>query len=597
MRILGIADGLNSGAALIENGRVLYAVNEERLIRAKMATGFPRESICKVLEDTQTRPEDVEVIAVAMVNDYFREKAVPFEGWFLRDQAPLKEALLSASSHVTKLFGARPLLKDSYYTLKAQIGKTRRKAIKDLVRRDWGLNSPVKFIDHHFAHACSAYFTAGVDEATVITMDGAGDNSSSHVYHVKNGKFHKLWNVDSFNSIGNYYGYITHICGFNAHKHEGKITGLAAYGKPIYTDILKRFIDFEDGSIVNKGQVFYWAAVKAIERALPRSFKREDLAASMQQVLEDVGSAYIRYWVERTGCPDLALAGGVFANVKLNQRIHEINEVRSLFIHPGMGDEGLAVGAALAINAALENELASGVKASRLPDVYFGPAFGSSEIESAIAREGLEAEHVADVERRIAELLSQGYVVANFDGRMEYGPRALGNRSILYQTTDRSVNDWLNKRLKRTEFMPFAPVTLAEFADRCYENLDGVRYSSQFMTITLNCTEWMRTHSPAVVHVDGTARPQIVEESSNPRYYKILHEYFKLTGIPSLINTSFNLHEEPIVCSPTDALRAFQEGGLDYLVLGNCLLKHPGLPTHRDCEKKHPLPETNHAGQ
>ncbi|HEU4637456.1 MAG TPA: carbamoyltransferase N-terminal domain-containing protein, partial [Candidatus Binatia bacterium] len=179
MKILGIADGLNSGAALIASGQVLYAVNEERLIRAKMATGFPRESICKVLEDTHTRPEDIDVIAVAMVNDYFREKAVPFEGWFVRDQAPLKETLLSASSHITKLFGARPILQKSYYGLKYQIGKARRKAIKEILARDWGLNAPIKFIDHHFAHACSAYFTAGLDEATVVTMDGAGDNASS----------------------------------------------------------------------------------------------------------------------------------------------------------------------------------------------------------------------------------------------------------------------------------------------------------------------------------------------------------------------------------------------------------------------------------
>ena len=596
MKILGIADGLNSGAALIENGQVLYAVNEERLIRAKMATGFPRESICKVLEDTHTRPEDIDVIAVAMVNDYFREKAVPFEGWFLRDKAPLKETLLSASSHITKLFGARPILQKSYYGLKYQIGKARRKAIKDVLARDWGLNAPIKFIDHHFAHACSAYFTAGLDEATVITMDGAGDNASSHVYRVKNGNFRKLWNVDSFNSIGNYYGYITHICGFKAHKDEGKITGLAAYGKPIYAEILKRFIGYQDGSIVNQSQVFYWAAVQAIERTLPPSFKREDLAASMQQVLEDVGCAYIRYWTEKTGCADLALAGGVFANVKLNQRIHELNEVRSLFIHPGMGDEGLAVGAAFAVNAAVDEGAGNRVTAARLADVYFGPSFGDREIESAISEQGLQAEYVPAIEQRIADLLAQGQVVANFDGRMEYGPRALGNRSILYQTTDRSVNDWLNKRLKRTEFMPFAPVTLAEFADQCYENLDGARYSSQFMTITLNCTGWMRKHSPAVVHVDGTARPQLIEKASNPRYHKILHEYFKLTGLPSLINTSFNLHEEPIVCSPSDALRAFQDGGLNYLALGNYLLKHPRLSSYNGCDKKRSLAESNHAG-
>ena len=158
---------------------------------------------------------------------------------------------------------------------------------------------------------------------------------------------------------------------------------------------------------------------------------------------------------------------------------------------------------------------------------------------------------------------------------MEYGPRALGNRSILYQATDPSVNDWLNKRLKRTEFMPFAPVTLAEFADQCYENLDGAKYAAKFMTITFNCSDWMKQHCPAVVHVDGTARPQLVDGDTNPSYVRILQEYHKLTGLPCVINTSFNMHEEPIVCSPADALRAFLEGGLDFLVMGSYLLEHP----------------------
>jgi carbamoyltransferase len=168
-------------------------------------------------------------------------------------------------------------------------------------------------------------------------------------------------------------------------------------------------------------------------------------------------------------------------------------------------------------------------------------------------------------------------VVARCDGRMEYGPRALGNRSILYQPTDASVNEWLNKRLKRTEFMPFAPVTLAEFADQCYENLDGARYPAQFMTITFNCTDWMKKHCPAVVHIDGTARPQLIHHDTNPSYYRILNEYYKITGLPSLINTSFNMHEEPIVCTPHDAIRGFLQGNLDYLALGKYLLQHPTI--------------------
>jgi carbamoyltransferase len=577
MKILGISDGLTSGTALIENGKLVYAVHEERLIRAKMATGFPRQSISKVLEDTHTKPQEIDAIAVAMVNDFFREKAVPFDGWFVGSQPFVKEMLLSASSQITHVFGARPLLQKSYYEVKSILGSARRKAIGELLRHDWGLTCPIKFIDHHFAHACSAYFTAGMNEATVITLDGAGDNSSSHVYYAKNGHFRKFWNVDSFNSVGNYYGYITHLCGFKAHKHEGKITGLAGYGKPLYVDILKRFIAYENGNTVNKGQVFYWAAVKALEKALPSAFRREDLAASIQQLLEEIGCAYIQHWVNQTGCANLALAGGVFANVKLNQRIHELGNIKSLFIHPGMGDEGLAVGAAYALSSSLSKTSGTTVDTAQLTDVYLGPEFGETEIAQAVSQAGLEPEHTEHIERRIAALLAQGYVVARFNGRMEYGPRALGNRSILYQATDPTVNNWLNERLERTEFMPFAPVTMEKFADQAYANLDGAKDPARFMTITVNCTDWMRKHCPAVVHLDGTARPQIIDQRTNPSYYKILDEYRNLSGLPTLINTSFNMHEEPIVCSPQDAIRAFLQGRLDYLAIGSFLLKHPSI--------------------
>jgi carbamoyltransferase len=164
---------------------------------------------------------------------------------------------------------------------------------------------------------------------------------------------------------------------------------------------------------------------------------------------------------------------------------------------------------------------------------------------------------------------------------MEYGPRALGNRSILYQTKDRTVNDWLNKRLKRTEFMPFAPVTLKEYASQCYKNVGGAESAAKFMTITFDCTDWMKKHCPAVVHIDGTARPQLIDKKANPSYYRILDEYRKLTGIPSIVNTSFNMHEEPIVCSPDDALRSFRDGGLDYLAIGSFLIEHPARASDR----------------
>jgi carbamoyltransferase len=184
------------------------------------------------------------------------------------------------------------------------------------------------------------------------------------------------------------------------------------------------------------------------------------------------------------------------------------------------------------------------------------------------------------VEREIAALLADGYVVARFNGRMEYGPRALGNRSILYQPTDPSVNDWLNQNLVRTEYMPFAPSTLAEYADQCFIGVDGAFDTARFMTITFDCTEWMKEHCPGVVHVDGTARPQLVRKEDNSSYHQIIQEFYHLTGLPAIINTSFNMHEEPIVCTPSDAIRSFQLGHLDYLALGPFVIKNPGPLNH-----------------
>lgn len=574
MKILGIADGMTGGAALIEDGRVVFAVHEERLIRQKMATGFPKESISLVLEATNTMPEEIRAVAVATINEFFREEAIVYDGWLLREQAPLKEVMLSLSSPLSEYVGHSEFFKQSYYKLKGLLASGRRKKIERLLRKDWELRCPIQFINHHFAHACSTYFTSGLERATVVTMDGAGDNSSSTVYLATPEGFKKLCDVDSYDSIGNYYAYVTHICGFKAQRHEGKITGLAAYGEPTYIDLLGQFTGFAAGKTKNFGEVYYWAAVKKLKRGLPPSFKREDLASSIQKLLEDTVATYIKHWVDKTGCGDVALAGGVFANVKLNQRVHELENVRSVYIHPGMGDEGLAVGAALAFY----NELAPsshGVSQTyRLKDVYFGQSYSEVEIKAAIDAPGLEAEYVNNIEARIAELLSRGAVVARFDGRMEYGPRALGNRSILYQPTDPTVNDWLNERLKRTEFMPFAPVTLKEFEDQSYENMDGARYPAKFMTITFDCTPRMKKTCPAVVHVDGTARPQIIEKETNPGYYKIVDEYRKITGLPTIINTSYNMHEEPIVCTPSDAIRSFTVGNLDYLAIGNFLLKN-----------------------
>jgi carbamoyltransferase len=236
-----------------------------------------------------------------------------------------------------------------------------------------------------------------------------------------------------------------------------------------------------------------------------------------------------------------------------------------VYVFPAMGDEGLGLGAAL-YAAGKRNALMP----FRLRDVYLGPEYSEHEIETALRREEVSFDRFTDSELadRVAALLCESKVIALYRGRMEFGPRALGHRTILFQTTDPTVNEWLNTRLQRTEFMPFAPVTLSEHAGECYKDISRQRYTSQFMTITSDCTDWMKQASPAVVHLDGTARPQLITREAEPFYYQILERYHERTGIPSLVNTSFNMHEEPIVCTPQDAIRAFKQGHLDYIAIG-----------------------------
>ena len=573
MIVLGIADSITSGATIVANGKVLAAVSEERLNRQKMAMGFPRQSITEVLRNASLEMKDVDHVAVATNSLFWRPEPNKLEDYFRKPKEASRDLFLSAGSFFAKLTNGHQYSRKVYYELKAVLTRGRKTKIRQRLKEEWGYRGEVSFIHHHLAHCASAYFTSGMEQATVISLDGAGDGSSSQVYKVDRGKFKLLHELDSYDSIGNYYAYVTHLCGFHAHKHEGKITGLAPYGQPTYVDLLKRYIQYKHGSIQNIGGCFDWSAIQKLEKDLGPNFKKEDLAFSIQWILEDVATRYIQHWVTQAGTSHVALAGGVVANVKLNQRINALSEVTRTFIHPGMGDEGLATGAALLKCFQLCERQQQPFDRNPITDVYWGPQFSNHEIERELDSFGMPYEYHENIENQVAGLLAKGKMVARFAGRMEYGPRALGNRSILYHPGDTSVNEWLNKRLKRTEFMPFAPVTAKEFANQCYTGLLGAELPAKFMTITTDCTDEMAAHCPAVVHVDGTARPQVVDEQDNPRYYQIVDEYRKRTGVPALINTSFNMHEEPIVCTPNDALRAFRDGSLDYLAIENFLVK------------------------
>lgn len=574
MIVLGVSDSMTSGAALIVDGRIVAAVNEERLNRKKMCWGFPTLSIAEVLRIGGVSASEVDHVAVAGLDLFWRAESVPVTDYFREDKGGAYESFLGLGSKFSTVFGNLKPARRAYQRVKATLTRPRRDAFAAALREHHGLTAPIKFLDHHLCHAASAYFTCGVPQATVITQDGAGDGKCSRVYAVRDGKFQLLHSLDSYDSIGNYYAYVTHLCGFKAHKHEGKITGLAAYGEPEYLDILERFVSYDGSNIRNTGRCFDHAAIDRLERALPAGFSHANLSASIQVLLERAVTSYCDHWARVSGLSDVALAGGVFANVKLNQRVHELSSTSRVFVHPGMGDEGLAAGAGLF----LDSQKSGFRQQSVIPDVYLGRDFSGQEVDKAIVAAGLKpASFDGKMARVVARLLAEGKVIARCTGRMEYGPRALGNRTIMYQTTDPAVNEWLNERLSRTEFMPFAPVTLWEHRDQCYRSIEGAEEAARFMTITFDCLPQMQSTSPAVCHVDKTARPQLIRQEDNAPYYAILEEYHALTGIPSLINTSFNIHDEPIVHTPAEALQAFLQSRLDGLILGDSLILSPWM--------------------
>jgi carbamoyltransferase len=447
------------------------------------------------------------------------------------------------------------------------------------------------FVDHHTCHAASAYYPSGFDEADVVTVDGVGDTFSSRVFEGKGGKltpraqyFHTEF------PLGHNYEYMTALLGFHPHRHAGKVTGLAAHGSRderllrVLEAWLTRVWSAKEGRpyfFMLHSQHGSTADDPAFDQALKElrelrqtlfgDWSNMDLAWAIQYILEREVTKMIETVIPKIDGQPICLAGGVFANVKLNKLVKEMGFGR-IFVQPAMGDGGLAFGAPL-YHLAETN----GLTPYKLEHVYLGPEYSDSEIQQAIRDQGLEGRRYDEVEPVVADLLAEGRVVARFNGRMEFGPRALCNRSILYHCADASVNEWLNKRLDRTEFMPFAPATLESDMHECYEGLSGAEHTAEFMTITSDCTEKFKRECGAAVHVDGTARPQIVREATNPSMHKILTEYKQRTGVGTTVNTSFNMHEEPIVCTPEDAVRSFVRGHLDYLAIGNYIVENPKL--------------------
>ena len=443
-------------------------------------------------------------------------------------------------------------------------------------------DAQLHFVNHHEAHALAALFYTDWDDALVYTSDGVGDNVSYSMRSLKDGVLTCHYGDDRWltakpnrNGIASAYGYATQACGFRMLRHEGKLTGLAAYGEPELAERMAACFRFNENNGQIESDFADWDAIGRAVLAVCKDQKRETIAASIQQVAEDYTLRSVRWWVERTGAKRLALAGGLFANVRLNRLLAEQLPIEEIFIFPAMGDEGLCVGAALGLLHQRDGTAAWLGHRHRLDDVYLGQDF-DDRIDATLDGGGMKRLPGDPVATTVA-LLRAGRAGAIYTGRMEFGPRALGARSIIGSPSDHGINDSLNHRLDRSEFMPFAPFVLEEDAERIFEITDVNRYAAQFMTITCAVRPEWRDRIPAVVHVDGTARPQIVREQSNPLFAAILREFRDATGLPVLINTSFNVHEEPIVNRPEECLQALRDERIDFVVTNRAVYAAPNV--------------------
>ena len=568
MFILGICNDETASACLMKDGKIIFAVSEERFTRKKLDNSFPQKSIDACLAFSNIELRDVEVIAYALTKGF---------------QNKLVEKFIDLG---VKYAGDQVALKIAKERIKYEIDR-------DIYKRQEFDNWVVKNIDfstqkvfdfyHHEAHAASAAFYSPFDDGFVYTSDARGDFESTTIYKFErysNQKLKKIFSATSDNSFGFFYGRITGLLGFKPMRHEGKITGLAAYGDPAKAyDLCKKMIDVCDGNIcANLGEYyspFFGPYSKLLEKEISK-YKKEDVAAAAQQHLENMMVNLIDFHL-KDNCvneTNLMCAGGVFGNVKVTQRLKEMDQINKCYVQPQMGDGGLCVGAcALAFNkinsSSAKTKLSGNAAATikQLTSVCLGPkaSYRESGHDDYVKEFTHKSPTYTEAASELAKSLKDKNVIGLINGRMEFGPRALCNRSIIAPTSDKTINDWLNKRLSRTEFMPFAPVLRKEIAESCIKDFDNEDVTLNFMTSTVDCTDEFQENNPAVVHIDKTARPQTVTEDSNNFIWNVLCEWEKISGESSLVNTSFNVHEEPIICDIDEGIVSLRRGVINQL--------------------------------
>lgn len=560
IKTLSLHTGHDASVALYEDYKRLFISKEERLDRIKGSGPNMLEHSLAALRQEHSL-SDVTHLALTrswFPRRYFKQEPLgkKVERW-VGEKVRGKTKLLQIHEEMRRTGGSE---EDVFDTA--------------ALKRDLGLPAGcrVMFYNHHEAHALPAlFYQPDWDNAIIYTADGGGDFLQYSIYHFDgrtmslifggDDVIHERWPDEKRHSLGQLYCVVTEIAGFKRNRHEGKITGLAAFGKPsVLPQLKEKFSVREDGVI--RSTFDSYDVMEAYLKELATTCSIEDLARSAQVLLEDLFRTSFEILLRRHRFSNAGLSGGVFSNVLLNQVVSEIPEIQDVFVVPPMGDEGLPIGGVLKVmitERGFDDFLAN---RHRIGLPYWGDEFPA--VTGPVP--GLRVVASENIVEEGARLIADGSVCAIFTKGMEYGPRALGARSILINPADRKINDSVNKRLSRTEFMPFAPYVREERAAEVFEITPANRQAMDFMTITTKVKpEWI-DRIPAVVHVDHTARPQIVRREDNPLYYDLLKRFEELTGLPCLVNTSFNAHEEPIINTMEEAFSALRHNRIDYLI-------------------------------
>jgi carbamoyltransferase len=544
----------DSSACIVRDGELLFAVAEERISRIKHDAGFPKLAIQACLDFARVRPGCVDEVCL---------------GWQPIGQLYRHDLSLYATARWPLTY--LNFLNSSRYFLTMwhqQSGAAQFRRIFGAAKMRF------RYVDHHLAHAISTYAYSGFDDAAVVVMDGRGAWEATSIWHGHAGRLDHVLTLNWPDSLGLFYAQFTGFLGFVPNSDEWKVMGLAPYGQPGVD--LRSFINPHDApyrvharALVGDGaQYTHFAALLGTPREPESDISdhHKNVAFAVQEACEEAMMSVVKMALAKTGAKNLCLAGGVALNSKANGKIAASRTVENLFVQPAASDDGVALGAALAPyldgNGRLPNK--------PMRHGYWGPSFDDDAIEKALLTYKIRHTKLSDPARAAAQLLSQGKILGWFQGRMEFGPRALGSRSIIADPRDPEMNAKVNNAVKFREWWrPFAPSFKKEAAPEYLESA----FDSPFMILTAQVRPEKRSVIPSVTHVDGSARPQTVEHEVNSLYYELIDEFGKITGVPVIMNTSFNLRGEAIVHTPTDALRTFFSSGMDALVIGSFLVE------------------------